>query len=110
MNTLLEGTRFSNLFSRVREMWSGLSDQLGGGFMSRVAMGAMALPIMLPMAAVPIGLGALGLMAFPILQLTLPGIRRSISTGGSLLASEECMERLSCNLAKRFEYDALFSR
>lgn len=78
--------------------------------MSRVAMGVMALPLMLPMAALPIGLGALGLMALPILQLTLPGIRRSLGEGAGLLRSEQCIERLSCNLARRWQSDAIFER
>jgi len=82
--------------------------------MSRIMMGAMALPVLLPMAAVPMGLGAMALMSLPILQLTLPGIRRSLNDGAtqahSILSSEECMERLSCNLAKRFTTYDIFSR
>jgi hypothetical protein len=113
MNSLLEGTGLGGVLDRMSEMWENLTGGVFGG-MSRVMMGMLALPFMIPMAAIPLGVGAMALMAFPILQLTLPGIRRSFREGAvltqSVLVSEECMERLSCNLAKRFPYDSFFSR
>lgn len=119
MSSLLENTGLGAVMNRLSEMWTNLTggSEFFSSGMSRVMMGAMALPIMLPMAAIPLGMGALALMSFPILQLTIPGIRRSFREGATLtqsvLTSDECMERLSCNLARltnKFPYDGIFSR
>jgi len=109
----------SGFFNRMSAAWAALSgssddpDGSSSSFMSRIAMPMM----LLPMAAIPIGMGIMGLLAFPVLQLSLPVVRRSLSSTAALtsdvLGSEECAERITCTLAraaKRFPYEDWISR